>query len=145
VPETGGNVTFTFLVENIGQEDVTLTSLIDTKSATLTQGHLRRAADDPDRRVVQLHLHGLARLRLAHRPLQRRHGHRGRRRRTEDTDDDDETVTFDDVAPAIQITKTASPTHVPETGGNVTFTFLVRTSPGGRHPHQPHRHEVRRP
>jgi len=44
---------------------------------------------------------------------------------TEDTDDDDETVTFDDVAPAIQITKTASPTHVPETGGNVTFTFLV--------------------
>ncbi len=41
------------------------------------------------------------------------------------TDDDDETVTFDDVAPAIRITKTANPTQVPETGGNVTFTFLV--------------------
>jgi uncharacterized repeat protein (TIGR01451 family) len=41
------------------------------------------------------------------------------------TDDDTETVTFDDAAPAITITKTASPTHVPETGGDVTFTFVV--------------------
>jgi len=38
---------------------------------------------------------------------------------------DDATVTFTDVAPLIRITKTANPTHVPETGGNVTFTFLV--------------------
>jgi hypothetical protein len=35
VPETGGNVTFTFLVENIGPEDVTLTSLSDTQFGSL--------------------------------------------------------------------------------------------------------------
>ena len=31
----------------------------------------------------------------------------------------------DDVLPDITITKTADPTSIPETGGNVTFTFLV--------------------
>ena len=44
---------------------------------------------------------------------------------TDATDDDDATVTFEDVAPQIRVTKTANPTQVPETGGSVTFTFLV--------------------
>ncbi|HQL40498.1 MAG TPA: hypothetical protein PKV95_13565, partial [Anaerolineaceae bacterium] len=35
IPETGGDVTFTFVVENIGQEDVTLTSLVDSVFGTL--------------------------------------------------------------------------------------------------------------
>ena len=35
VPETGGNVTFTFLVGNIGQVDVTLNSLVDTRFGNL--------------------------------------------------------------------------------------------------------------
>ncbi len=38
---------------------------------------------------------------------------------------DDETVEFDDVLPDISITKTADPTSVPETGGDVVFTFVV--------------------
>ena len=40
-------------------------------------------------------------------------------------DTDDETVTFTDVPPVVDVTKTASPTSVPETGGPVTFTFVV--------------------
>jgi len=62
------------------------------------------------------------------------------------TDDDDETVTFDDVAPLIRVTKTANPTHVPETGGDVTFTFLVENiGPEGRHSHHAGRRRLRRP
>ncbi len=38
---------------------------------------------------------------------------------------DSETVTFVNVPPGISVTKTANPTLVPETGGNVTFTFVV--------------------
>ncbi len=40
-------------------------------------------------------------------------------------DDDTKTVTVTDVMPTITVTKTADPTSVPETGGNVTFTFVV--------------------
>jgi uncharacterized repeat protein (TIGR01451 family) len=45
-----------------------------------------------------------------------------------DTDDDDATVTFDDVPPVIVVTKTANPTSVPETGGNVLFTITVENT-----------------
>ena len=38
---------------------------------------------------------------------------------------DDAQVTILDVAPQITVTKTADPTHVPETGGDVTFTITV--------------------
>ena len=38
---------------------------------------------------------------------------------------DNQTVTVTDVMPDISVTKTANPTAVPETGGNVTFTFVV--------------------
>ena len=38
---------------------------------------------------------------------------------------DDATVTLTDVLPDIAVTKTANPTAVPETGGNVVFTFRV--------------------
>ena len=44
---------------------------------------------------------------------------------TEATDSDDETVTFTDVPPTIDLTKSASPSVVPETGADVTFTFTV--------------------
>ena len=44
-----------------------------------------------------------------------------------DTASDDATVTFTDVLPDITVTKTANPApaSVPETGGNVTFDFVV--------------------
>src|SRR5690606_28239775 len=41
------------------------------------------------------------------------------------TDDDPATVTYSDVEPSIMVEKTANPTTVPETGGNVTFTYVV--------------------
>ena len=56
-----------------------------------------------------------------------------RRRRSTTTtptprDNDDATVDFTNVAPTIDVTKTANPTAVPETGGNVTFTFTVKNT-----------------
>ena len=41
---------------------------------------------------------------------------------------DDATVTANDVPSSIRTTKTASPTSVPETGGDVTFTIVVRNN-----------------
>ena len=56
---------------------------------------------------------------------------------TDATDDDDATVDFTDVLPTIEVTKTANPTAVPETGGNVLFTFVVKNTShrrAGDHP-----------
>ena len=47
---------------------------------------------------------------------------------TDATDNDDATVDFTDVAPTILVTKTPSVASVPETGGNVTFTFMVQNT-----------------
>ena len=126
VPETGGNVTFTFLVENIGQVGVTLNRLVDTRFGNLAgkgtctvPQTIQSGGSYSCKYVVHLSSDSLT-----------AHTNVVTARATDSagvltTDDDDATVTFDDVAPAIRITKTASPTHVPDTGGNVTFTFLV--------------------
>jgi len=42
-----------------------------------------------------------------------------------DTATDDATVAYTDVLPVISVTKTASQSSVPETGGNVLFTYTV--------------------
>jgi hypothetical protein len=47
---------------------------------------------------------------------------------TSDTKSDDATVTLTNVPPAINVIKTANPTVVPETGGDVTFTFVVQNT-----------------
>ena len=47
---------------------------------------------------------------------------------TDATDNDDATVDFTNVLPYIEVTKTANPTAVPETGGNVVFTFVVKNT-----------------
>ncbi len=55
-------------------------------------------------------------------------------------------MTVTDVLPDITVTKTADPTHVPETGGDVTFTFVVENhGVEGSHAHQPDRLSLRRP
>ncbi len=41
------------------------------------------------------------------------------------SDDDDAAVVFTDEIPAIEVTKSADVTEVPETGGNVTYTITV--------------------
>ncbi len=126
VPETGANVTFTFTVENIGPEDVVLTSLTDD-----TFGNLDGAGTCSVPQTVaiggsysctyttwlssdSLTAHTNVVTAVAEDDDQ-----------TTATDTDDETVTFEDVAPSIRITKTANPTSVHETGADVTFTFLV--------------------
>jgi uncharacterized repeat protein (TIGR01451 family) len=42
-----------------------------------------------------------------------------------EVNDDNETVPFEEVLPDISVVKTANVTSVPETGGNVTFSFVV--------------------
>ena len=126
MPETGSDVTFTFLVENIGQEDVTLTSLVDDKFGDLDgQG----TCDVPQTILIGGSYSCTVTKFLASDSLAA-HINVVTVTAVDDdntpaTDTDDETVTFTDVPPAIRITKTASPASVPETGGNVTFTFLV--------------------
>ena len=46
------------------------------------------------------------------------------------SDSDDATVTITDVAAAIQVTKTATPTSLPEPGGNATFAVEVKNLSG---------------
>jgi streptogramin lyase len=126
VPETGGDVSFTFFVENIGVEDVTLTSLSDSVFGDLNgqddcaTGGLIAIGGSYRCSITKF----LASDSLTdHYNIVTAVG----------TDDggmtdivtDGETVTFDDVAPDITVTKTANPTLVPEAGGYVTFTFLV--------------------
>ncbi|WP_225752563.1 DUF11 domain-containing protein [Actinotalea sp. Marseille-Q4924] len=126
VPETGGDVTFTFLVENIGDEDATLTSLTDSvfgdlngQGSCVTGGLIAINGSYSCSITVFLSSDSLTdHTNVASIVVTDDDG-------TPASDTDDETVTFDDVAPAIRITKTADPTSVPETGGNVTFTFLV--------------------
>ncbi len=45
-----------------------------------------------------------------------------------DSDSDDATVTIDDVAPTVQVDKSADPTHLNEPGGTVTFTVDVKNT-----------------
>jgi len=126
VPETGGNVTFTFLVENIGQENVTLTSLTDTVFGDLngqgdcaTGGFIPAGGSTTCAVTVFLASDDLT----AHTNVVTAVGTDNDGSTDEATDK--ETVTFDDVAPAINVTKTAAPASVPETGGDVTFTITV--------------------
>ena len=129
LPETGGNVTFTFLVENIGQEDVTLTTLSDTVFGDLDG---KGTCDVPQTILIGGSYSCAYTVNLASDSLTA-HTNVATATAVDDdntpaTDDDVETVTFDDVAPAVRITKTANPTSVPETGGDVTFTFLVENT-----------------
>ena len=129
VPETGGSVTFTFLVKNIGQEDVTLTSLSDTVFGDLDG---KGTCDVPQTILIGDSYSCEYTVNLASDSLTA-HTNVVTATAVDDdntpaTDTDDETVTFTDVAPAIQITKTAAPTSVPETGGSVTFTFTVENT-----------------
>jgi hypothetical protein len=48
-----------------------------------------------------------------------------------DSDSDQATVEITDIVPTISVTKTASPDEVPETGGEVTYTYTVRNTTVG--------------
>ena len=127
VVETGGSVTFTFSVKNKAPENFILSSLVDdtygdlngqgtcavpqtiaagaTYSCTLTK---TLSSDNLITHVDVLTATG-----------RDPEGNPG-------SGSDDATVTFTDVLPSVTVTKTASPSVLPESGGNVTFTFVVK-------------------
>ncbi len=120
VPETGGNVTFTYVVNNTGNVPLTITSLTDDKFGTL--------AGDADCQVGD----GIA----GYCP-------RGPGNSGHVTDDDPATVTYTDVKPSIVVDKVQS---VPETGGNVTVHLrrdLSRSGGHGRRHAREHLHRQR--
>ena len=127
VPETGGNVTFTYVVQNTGTVPVTITELSDDKFGTL--------AGDGDCQVgtviavggsctfdaifaVPAGVAGGTHTNIFTAKAEDDDGNEG-------SDDDPEDVTYTDVLPSIIVDKTANPTSVPEAGGPVTFTYVV--------------------
>ena len=127
VPETGGNVTFDFVVTNNSTEAATITALSDDKFGTL--------AGDADCQVGTVLAGGVSCSFSAtfaipagdypgtHINIFTATG--GDNDGNSDSGTDSETVTYTDVLPDITVTKTGLPTSVPEIGGNVTFTFEV--------------------
>ncbi len=126
VPETGGDVTFTFVVTNDGVEDVTLTSLTDSifgdlngQGNCVTGGLIAVGGSYSCSITKTLSADDLT----DHYNVTTAVGTDDDG--TADTATDDETVTFTDVAPDISVTKTADPTVVTTDTAEVTFTFLV--------------------
>ncbi len=145
LPEPGGAVTFTVSVWNTSNEGVTVTSLTDTIGAdvanllasatntncdtvsrTLAASDGSRGGADTMSCTFTLSVAGNAGF---------VHNDRVDAVVTDDdqttaTDFDTATVTLTDVAPTLDVTKTASPTSMPEPGGLATFTVSVwNTSP----------------
>jgi hypothetical protein len=125
VPETGGDVTFTFMVTNKATEAATITSLTDSVFGTLAGdadcavGTVIAAGDSCTFELTKSisgdfpGTHGNTFTAIAKDP-----------QGNTDTASDDATVTFTDVLPAVTVTKTAGTTSV-ITGSKVTFTFTV--------------------
>ena len=130
VPETGGNVAFTFAVTNNSAEAVTITSLADDKFGTL--------AGDADCKVGTVLAAGAAcdfsaifAVPAGDYPGSHTNiftAVAADNDNTTDTATDDATVAYTDVLPDISVSKTANPTSVPQTGGNVAFTFVVKNN-----------------
>lgn len=126
VLETGGAVTFTFKVDNKALENFNLQSLVDDKFGDLngqgtcvTPQVIAAGASYVCTLVKTLS----SDLLVAHTNVATAsgvdpEGHPA-------TASDDATVTFIDVKPTMSVTKTANPTLIPESGGNVTYTIVV--------------------
>ncbi len=127
LPETGGDVTFTVTVTNQSAEAVTLDSLTDdvfgdlngvgscsvpqtlaANGGTYECSFTEFLAGDPAAPHVNT-VTGVA---------SDDDGNQA-------SDDDDAVVTFGNLVPVIEVTKVASVTSVPETGGDVTFTITT--------------------
>lgn len=128
VPETGGNVTFTFRVSNTStQATVTITRLEDSVYGTLS--------GDADCMVGTTLAAGAS---CEFSMIERVVGDYGgpnhfntftvyaqEGSQSEISHSDSASVSFTSVAPTISVTKSASPGAVPETGSDVTFTYVV--------------------
>ena len=128
VKETGEDVEFTFTVKNTSKVDtVTITSLLDTVFGNLDGDHSCKIGTElvPDAEcnfTITKHISG------NYSGDSHSNVFTAIAKDEEDneaTNSDDETITFTDVLPDITVTKTAGVTEIPETGGDVTFTFTV--------------------
>ena len=130
VPESGGDVTYTFTVENQSSESVTITELSDDQFGTLAgdadcevgtvlapSGQAGDSCEFDQTEALKQDA-GTSHVNVFTAKAEDNEG-------TEASDTDDQTVYFTDVLPTIEVTKTADPTSLPETGGDVTYTFTV--------------------
>ena len=128
VPETGGSVVFTYVVTNNNSfEAATITVLSDDKFGAL--------AGDADCKVGTVLASGASctfaatfTVPAGDYPGSHVNVFTATAKDNENTTATataNATVTFTDVLPDIAVTKTANPTAVSETGGNVVFTFRV--------------------
>src|SRR5690606_10837680 len=126
VPETGGNVDFTFTITNTSaSESVTITHLLDDKFPLLVKG-------SPTCQVGTVLTPGALCSFTETLPVPAGDASGTHvntftakakdNENNEVSDSDPETVTYTNVPPVIEVTKTAYPTSLPETGGNVVFT-----------------------
>jgi len=132
IPETGQSVTFTYRITNTGSEDVTVTSIIDDVFGDLlaiakTQNggaDIVIMSTDPDSYYEFTYTIPLSSDTLTDH-INRVEVIAVDDDYTQATGFDTETVTFEDILPDITVLKIGSPTTVPETGGDVTFTYRV--------------------
>lgn len=127
VPETGGDVEYTFVVKNLSAvEPVNIISLTDSVFGTLD--------GDADCQVGTSLAAGascefsITRLISGDYPGNHLNVFTAEAKDDEDnsaTDNDDAIVDYTDVLPDITVTKDANPTEIPETGGDVKFTYTV--------------------
>ncbi len=128
VPETGQDVKFTFQITNTGPRAITVTSLVDDKFGDLLGAAQAANGGSPIALAPAASYSFDVTMSLASDTLT---PHTNRVDVTASdgericTDWDDETVTFTDVAPVVDITKTADDNEVPATGQDVTFTFVI--------------------
>jgi|GEM_PF-1830568 len=129
LPESGGDVTYTYFIQNHGEESFWLYSLYDDKLWDLNgQGDISLPQDIPPGGsyigTVPVSLSGNAGNSITNTVVAECHDDDG----SGATDTDDATVVFEDILPAIQLTKTADPTSLSEPGGEVTYTFTVENT-----------------
>jgi hypothetical protein len=129
VPETGGSVTYTVLIDNTSAETITLNSLTDSKFGDLNgKGDCGMPQTlQPDGQAGDSYtctftetVSGEA---GSHINVATASGQDDDGQPVEGSDD--ATVTLEDVLPVITVSKTPDPTSVPETGGDVTYTVTV--------------------
>ncbi len=129
VPESGGDVTYSVTVANEGPEVLLLTSLVDDMFGDLNGAGTCSVPQS----VVVGGTYSCEFTETVAGPAGSSHDNVVTATGSDDDDNevsdtDDASVLFTDEIPAIDVTKTASPTSVPETGGDVTYTITVENT-----------------
>ena len=126
MPENGGSVTYTVKVTNTGGSSLSLTGLNDDKFGNLDN----QGTCDVPKTIAFGGSYTCTFTKTVTGTPGTTHTNivtaTARSGSTTVTATDDAAVAIVDVKPAMTVTKTANPTSVPETGGNVTFTFSVK-------------------